>query len=292
MAVRAGQIVAIGNLKGGTGKSTLAVNLACAFAAAGRDAALVDADPQGSALAWAARGHLPVPVEPLVAAHLGEIGAWMRGLETLRREHELVILDLPSVVAPALATACLLASLVLVPSAPSGMDAAGTRRMLRHIEAARRERPHRPPRVLVVPSRLVDFDTEFAQLEASLAALGEPVGPPMRLRAAHDRAFRSGRWVGEVAPGSAAHLDVMALADTVLELLEEAAGRRPLEVPAEAPAAPEPTPGEQIARHRQPPREEVIARIETAHRQALRLGARRQPTSWWRRILPGRSGAA
>jgi Mrp family chromosome partitioning ATPase len=39
-----GKLVAVGNLKGGTGKSTIAVNLACALADAAHTVALVDAD--------------------------------------------------------------------------------------------------------------------------------------------------------------------------------------------------------------------------------------------------------
>ena len=44
-------LVAIGNQKGGVGKTTLAIHLACAWARQHR-VLLVDADPQGSATAW------------------------------------------------------------------------------------------------------------------------------------------------------------------------------------------------------------------------------------------------
>ncbi|MGH6916933.1 MAG: ParA family protein, partial [Geminicoccaceae bacterium] len=60
-----GKLIAVGNLKGGTGKSTIAVNLACALRAADRTVALVDADPQGTATDWHAGGGLPVLVETL-----------------------------------------------------------------------------------------------------------------------------------------------------------------------------------------------------------------------------------
>ena len=57
-------ILAVGNTKGGVGKTTLAVNLAVALALAGRDLLLVDGDEQGTALTFT----------QLRAERLGEAG--------------------------------------------------------------------------------------------------------------------------------------------------------------------------------------------------------------------------
>ena len=46
------KVVALLNEKGGSGKSTIALNLACALHRQGRRVVLIDADPQGTARDW------------------------------------------------------------------------------------------------------------------------------------------------------------------------------------------------------------------------------------------------
>ena len=48
----AGKVIAVAQQKGGSGKTTIAVNLAVAFLRQGQSVALLDTDPQGSLGRW------------------------------------------------------------------------------------------------------------------------------------------------------------------------------------------------------------------------------------------------
>jgi hypothetical protein len=78
-AVTGGHVIAIGNLKGGTGNSTVSVNLACALAAQGRRTVIVDNDPQGTAASWAERGRPPVVCERASTGRSSPSPRWNAG---------------------------------------------------------------------------------------------------------------------------------------------------------------------------------------------------------------------
>lgn len=115
-------ILALVHTKGGVGKTTSSVFLACAAAAAGTPVTILDADPQGSASSWAERAAhrgtpLPVPVEPVAAGGIAAAAARcpLGGL---------VVIDTPPGTASAIDAAVDAADLVLIPSgaAPADVD--------------------------------------------------------------------------------------------------------------------------------------------------------------------------
>ena len=69
--------------------------------------------------------------------------------------------------------------------------------------------------MLIVPNRVDRRTTEGRDLVTELGKFGEPVGPALADRSAYVRAFNTGDTVGAFAPGSAADLEVKALADDV-----------------------------------------------------------------------------
>jgi chromosome partitioning protein len=158
-----GQVICIAQQKGGSGKSTVAANLAVAFRRLGLTVALLDTDPQGSLGRWfLARRAAGDP-----GMEFSTASAWGVGYECekLRRAHDIVLVDTPPKADADLRPALREADLVLVPVAMSQVDLWATEGVL---DLARRER--RP--VLVVLNRARAGTRLAAEVADGLAALG------------------------------------------------------------------------------------------------------------------------
>ena len=206
----AARLIALANLKGGTGKSTLAMNLAGALARRGATA-LVDADPQGTLLHWQACA----PQAPTVAVHAGgpDLAATLRALA---RVHTHVVVDCP----PSLAggsTAQVLAVVdwVLVPVLPSPLDLWASLAMVQALEQARQRRP--ALRAWLLVNQLEPGSAMSRAMAQTLAEVGIPaLATPVRRRAAYRMAALEGLTVHEIgARGRAAAAEI----DNVLKEL-------------------------------------------------------------------------
>ncbi|MGH6905220.1 MAG: AAA family ATPase [Geminicoccaceae bacterium] len=208
------RIIAVGNLKGGTGKSTIAVNLACCLAEKQRSVLLVDADPQGTAAAWLRDGPHRLGIASAPLGRADDHAMWADEIREQRACHERIVIDLPPQTGECFEAALRVADLLVVPLTLSEVDLHATAQALAVLHRMRRTRDGRPS-CLLVPSKIDRRTSLGRRASASLARLGWEVGPALGQRAAHAEAFRAGKWIGVHAPGSAGHMEMRALAEQV-----------------------------------------------------------------------------
>ncbi len=205
-------VITVAQQKGGTGKTTLAANLAAALAA-GRRVALLDIDPQRSLARWhglrAARAHAP----PAIA--FADTAGWRLAgeLDRLKGTHDAVLIDSPPQIDTDARLAIRAANLVLVPVQPSLPDlwaAEGTLAL-----AAAERRP-----VRLVLNRAPASGRLRETVEAAIAAGALPrLAAVLGNRVGFASAFAEGLGVTEAAPRGTAAAELRALLDEIEEMI-------------------------------------------------------------------------
>jgi len=208
-------IISFANLKGGVGKTTLAVNIAGALASSRRSVVLLDADPQGTAAEWGRAGRLPFEVMALPVED-GEARGWINDALAIRAD--LLVIDLPPTLGEATAAAMAVADAVAIPVTPSGADLRATGRALDLVKRAREARKSKKPRAALIPSKVDRRTAAGAEIEAVLHDFGEVVAPAVSQRIAHVDAFTAGQTVADYQAGSAGASEIKAVAAVLWRL--------------------------------------------------------------------------
>jgi chromosome partitioning protein len=206
----AGLVVTIAQRKGGAGKTTLAAQLAVAWARQGARVAALDIDPQASLAAW-----VDLRRARLGAASVGFEFAALPGwraaqwIEDRARSADLVVIDNPPHAETEAQIAVRAAGLVLIPVQPSPLDMWATAATLKMARDERR-------RSLVVLNRVAPRSGLTDRIAADLAESGAPIASTrIGNRVALVRAMSSGLGVAESAGISPAAAEIMALADEI-----------------------------------------------------------------------------
>lgn len=206
-------VVVVAQQKGGSGKSTVAANLAAVLAADGRRVALLDTDPQGSVTRWheERQRHGDGRAAPLF---FDRPSGWRvpTALDRLRRDRDVVVLDTPPHAGTDAKVAIRAADLVLMPLQPSPADlwaSEGTRKLAAEERRALRALLNRVPAQGKMRERVA-----AALAEQEVALLEQTLGN----RAQFGAAFLDGLAVTEAAPRSAAAAEMRALAAAVAAL--------------------------------------------------------------------------
>ncbi len=214
-------VLSVVGLKGGIGKSTIALNLACCLHRK-RRALLVDSDAQATLRSWAATSAEAERTGPPVIGLDGP--ALRRDLAQVATGFEVVVIDGPPRLGVETRAAMMVADLVLLPVIPGVADIWALRETLALLDEARSVRPELPARVAL---NRIDRTTLARMTAEALSDMPVPVlSAGLGNRVAYGEATLAGRSVVDYGTDTAAQLEVRALAAEVMKLLGGAHAQR------------------------------------------------------------------
>ena len=131
------KIITVCNQKGGSGKTTLSMQLSGALARRGNKVLVVDADPQGTATRWAASAEDETPFPASVVGLSAASSKVHREVKKFVDDYSFILIDCPPAAdSPVPQSALLIADLALVPIIPSPLDmwaAVGIRQVIENV---------------------------------------------------------------------------------------------------------------------------------------------------------------
>lgn len=208
-------IIGLLNQKGGVGKTTLSVNLAASLARTGARLLLIDVDPQGSALDWAAAREgeslFSVIGFPRATIHkeIGKIG----------QGYDHIIIDGPPRVTDLSRSAIMASDVVLIPVQPSPYDIWSVDEIVKLTEEARVYRDNQKVTFVInrkIANTIIGRDVREALANYSIPTMTAAVTQ----RVIYAEAVAQGQAVYELDPNGPAAAEIEAVTNELLEVLQ------------------------------------------------------------------------
>ena len=169
------KVISIANQKGGSGKTTISMNIAAGLSKRGRTL-VIDADPQGSASQWSnsSSDDKPFPVSVISVA-----GNLNHEVKRFSRDYQYIVIDCPPTLETDVTKVAMLASdSILVPVLPSPIDLWASVQLAETIEQIRQLKPDIQANIVInqlEPRSAISRAMQQALAEFNIKALNHSV---------------------------------------------------------------------------------------------------------------------
>ena len=209
-------IIAILNSKGGTGKTTLATNLAGSLHRKGFNVLIVDSDPQGTARDW----HNAQPEDADLPAVVGiDRPTIHKDVPRIAKPYDFVLIDGAAKLEDMSASALRAADTILIPVQPSGYDLWAVADLVGLIRARQQVTNGKPLAAFVVSRQIIG--THLAQeINDAVEEFDLPVFEARTTqRVAYTEAGQSGLTVLDLEPDGKASKEIEAITRELLGMV-------------------------------------------------------------------------